>query len=145
MKCCADSAVGCVRLVTIVIATGGLPDRVLVARCAEEDRVLLTKDRRLAMIARGATPVVLVPEDGIDEAARALRIALEIDWQYAPLTRCIIDNRRLRRHRPLRRSGYRKGHEQRAARCGCAPNVVAFIGREDTSAGCSSGSPPGYR
>jgi uncharacterized protein len=78
-----------------VIATGGLPDRVLVARCAEEDRVLLTKDRRLAMIARGAKPVVLVPGDGIDEAARALRITLEIDWQYAPLTRCIIDNRAL--------------------------------------------------
>jgi hypothetical protein len=38
---------------------------------------------------------VLVPGDGIDETARALRIALDIDWQHAPFTRCIVDNRPL--------------------------------------------------
>ena len=78
-----------------VIAAGGLPDRVLAARCAEEDRVLLTKDRRLAATVEGTAPVVLVPAAGIDEAARALRIALDIDWQHAPFTRCIVDNRPL--------------------------------------------------
>jgi uncharacterized protein len=78
-----------------VIAVGGVPDRALAARCAEEDRVLLTKDRRLARTIEGIAPVVLVPGDGIDEAARALRIALDIDWQYAPFTRCIVDNRTL--------------------------------------------------
>jgi uncharacterized protein with PIN domain len=31
-----------------VTAAGGLSDRALAARCAEEGRVLLTKDRRLA-------------------------------------------------------------------------------------------------
>ena len=38
---------------------------------------------------------MLLPGDGIDEAARALRIALDIDWRHAPLTRCIVDNRPL--------------------------------------------------
>ena len=78
-----------------VIAAGGLPDRVIAARCAEEDRVLLTKDRQLAATASGIAPVVLLPGNGIAEAARALRIALDIDWQYAPFTRCIVDNRLL--------------------------------------------------
>ena len=64
-----------------VLAAGGLPDRVLAARCAEEDRVLLTKDRHLAAIVRRTAPVVLLPSNGIDEAARALRIALNVDWR----------------------------------------------------------------
>jgi hypothetical protein len=31
-----------------VIAAGGLPDRALAARCAKEDRILLSEDRHLA-------------------------------------------------------------------------------------------------
>jgi uncharacterized protein len=57
--------------------------------------LLLTKDRRLATTVTGTTPVVLLPGDGIDETARAWRIALDIDWQHAPFTRCIVDNRPL--------------------------------------------------
>ena len=38
---------------------------------------------------------MLLPGNGIDEAARALRIALGIDWQHTPFTRCIVDNRSL--------------------------------------------------
>ena len=75
-----------------VIATDGLPDRVIAARCAEEDRVLLTRDRQLAATVSGIAPVVLLPGNGIDETARALRIALDIDWQYTPFTRCLVDN-----------------------------------------------------
>jgi uncharacterized protein len=78
-----------------VIAVGGLSDRAIAARCAEEHRVLLTKDRRLATTIRGDAPVVLLPGGGIDEAARGLRGALGINWQHAPFTRCIVDNRLL--------------------------------------------------
>jgi hypothetical protein len=78
-----------------VIAAGRLPDRALAARCAKEDRILLTKDRHLAATVTGAAQVVLLPRGSIGEAARALRIALEIDWQHAPFTRCIVDNRSL--------------------------------------------------
>jgi uncharacterized protein len=78
-----------------VIAAGGLPDRALAARCVEEDRILLTKDRDLAATAAGTASVLLVPGSGIDKAARALRAALDIDWQHAPFTRCIVDNRPL--------------------------------------------------
>ena len=77
-----------------VITGGGLPDHALAARCAEEDRILLTKNRYLATTVIG-TPVVLLPGDGIDEAARALPIALDIDWQHGPFTRCTVHNRPL--------------------------------------------------
>jgi uncharacterized protein len=78
-----------------VIAAGGIPDRALAARCAAEERVLLTKDRRLAMTVKGIAPVVLVPGNGIDAAGRALRSALGIDWLHAPFTRCLVDNQPL--------------------------------------------------
>ena len=75
-----------------VIAAGGLPDRELAARCAEEGWILLTKDRGLAATVAKTASVLLLPGDGIDAAARALRAALEVDWQHAPFTRCLVDN-----------------------------------------------------
>src|SRR4029077_17469575 len=91
-----------------VIAAGGLPDRVIAARCAEEDRVLLTKDRQLAASVSGIAPVVLLPGNGIDEAARALRIALDIDWQYAPSPAALSTTGRSRRRRLVLRRECRK-------------------------------------
>ena len=78
-----------------VIAAGGLSDRAISARCVDEHRILLTKDRHLAATVTGDAPVALLPGGGIDEAARALRNALGVDWQHAPFTRCIVDNRPL--------------------------------------------------
>jgi len=75
--------------------------RVGVCRCAlaptadVPGRVLLTKDRHLVATVADAAPVVLVQGDGIDEIARTLRTALDIDWHRAPFTRCIVDNRPL--------------------------------------------------
>jgi len=75
-----------------VIADQELPDRVLARRSAEEDRVLLTKDRHLVAVAGRTARVVLVTGDGVDENARALRQSLDIDWEYAPFARCLLDN-----------------------------------------------------
>ena len=77
------------------IADGGIPDRTLAVRCSRERRVLLTRDRQLAETVKDAASVMLVPEEGIDAAARALRVSLKVDWQYAPFTRCLADNRPL--------------------------------------------------
>jgi hypothetical protein len=78
-----------------IIAEGGLPDRALAMRCAKEERILLTKDRSLALVAKDRAQVMLVPGDGIDAAARALHAALGINWQHAPFTRCLVDNQLL--------------------------------------------------
>ena len=55
-------------------------------------RILVTRDRHLAAAARGKVTVVRLAVSEITEQARALRAALGIDWQYAPFTRCLVDN-----------------------------------------------------
>ena len=74
------------------VAAGGLDDAALIARCAGECRVLLTRDRRLAARAAGAVRVLLLAETEIEAQARVLGTALGIDWQHAPFTRCVVDN-----------------------------------------------------
>lgn len=75
-----------------LLAEAGWPDRALVELCAREDRVLLTKDRELGLIAREAVPVLLLVARSIDGNARELREVLGVDWQHAPFTRCLVDN-----------------------------------------------------
>ena len=77
------------------IISSGLRDREVIERCNAEGRILLTKDRALATAARKAMRVVLLVGAGIDADARAVADALELDWQHAPFTRCVIDNARL--------------------------------------------------
>ena len=74
------------------LAAGGIADAAIIARCTAEGRTLITRDRHLETRAQGRVPVVRLAEDGIDAQARALRSALNIDWQYAPFTRCLVDN-----------------------------------------------------
>jgi uncharacterized protein len=74
------------------IAAGGIGDRELIGRCAAEGRILLTRDRRLAARAAGAVAVVPVAAGGVAAQAGALKAALEIDWERAPFTRCLLDN-----------------------------------------------------
>src|SRR5215472_13209613 len=83
-----------------VIAKGGVPDRELTVCCAEEDRVLLTRDRHLFAVAGDVARVILVPEDRIDRIAIGLRDTLKLDWQHAPFTRCLVDNRVLKEAPP---------------------------------------------
>jgi hypothetical protein len=75
------------------IATGGVSDQALVARCIAEGRLLLTRDRHLTEIAvaRGVQ-VARLPDLGIEPQARMLRRQLGIDWQHAPFSRCLADN-----------------------------------------------------
>jgi uncharacterized protein with PIN domain len=75
-----------------LFAEGGWSDRELVELCAREDRVLLTKDRQLALSARDTIPVLLLGSRGMDGNARELREVLGVDWQHAPFTRCLVDN-----------------------------------------------------
>jgi len=74
------------------IAEGGAADHALIARCAAERRVLITRDRHLAARAYGAVRTVRLGCNHIDDQARSLRVHLGIDWQRAPFTRCIVDN-----------------------------------------------------
>jgi uncharacterized protein with PIN domain len=126
-----------------VIAEGGLPDRVVAARYAAEDRILSTGDRHLAATLAGVARALLIAENSLDEIAAALSAALDLDWQRAPFTRCIVDNH------PLEPASAdlaaRVPEKSRAAGglCGYALIAAASIGREAMSAACSSASRSG--
>jgi uncharacterized protein len=83
-----------------LLAEGGWPDRELVNLCARDDRILLTKDRQLALVAREAVPILLLTGRSIDGNACELREVLGVDWQRAPFTRCLVDNALLRAAEP---------------------------------------------
>ncbi len=74
------------------LAAGEGHDRELVERCIDDGRILLTRDRQLALTARAAIPVLLLASHKLDEAARQLHEVLGVDWQHAPFTRCLLDN-----------------------------------------------------
>jgi uncharacterized protein with PIN domain len=75
------------------LAASGQADVDLLARCRREERVLVTRDRRLALAAGGIeVRAVLLGDDGDEAQALALVQALGVDWTCAPFTRCLIDN-----------------------------------------------------
>jgi uncharacterized protein with PIN domain len=75
------------------VSEGGEPDRVLIDRARTEDRLLVTRDRRLAAEARTADiPVVLLTDDRTGDQALALGREAGVDWLAAPFTRCVVDN-----------------------------------------------------
>src|SRR4051812_21630826 len=60
-------------------------------RCALHRRStdLITRDRHLEARAHGPVRVIRLTANRVEEQARALP---GIDWQYAPFTRCLVDN-----------------------------------------------------
>lgn len=83
-----------------VIAEDGTPDDALVRRALDEDRLLLTCDRRLAAASELAGRAVLVTADGLDAAAAEIGSRIRVDWLRAPFSRCLIDNAVLRAAHP---------------------------------------------
>ena len=75
------------------LASGGEPDRDLLHIALEEGRILLTRDKRLA---EAAPESVLIEGRGVEEEARSLARGVVLDWDFAPFTRCVMDNARLR-------------------------------------------------
>jgi hypothetical protein len=86
-----------------VIAARGCRDRDLVEQAHAEQRILLTRDRRLVEIRRAHDRTIVLQSDGIDACARELARRLALDWTFDPLSRCTLCNTRLERadHRLL--------------------------------------------
>jgi uncharacterized protein with PIN domain len=78
------------------VAERGLKDAALIDRSAEEGRILVSRDRRLAHEASGRARAVLLATDDLDRQAAHLSRALRLDWTSAPFTRCLVDNTPLR-------------------------------------------------
>ena len=75
------------------LAENGEPDEALLRTARKEARILLTRDKRLAASAEES---VLIAGWGVDAEAHSLSRAVVLDWEFAPFTRCVIDNAHLR-------------------------------------------------
>lgn len=76
----------------------GERDAELLALARAENRVLVTRDKRLAADAHPRA--VLVEGRGAHAEAESLAAALPIDWRLAPFSRCLVDNAPLRDAEP---------------------------------------------
>lgn len=84
------------------LATASAGDRDVLEACRAQSRILLTRDRHLALHARRLRIVLLAGND-LDAQAVELSHALEVDWMRAPFTRCLLDNTPLREATPRER------------------------------------------
>lgn len=79
------------------LAAGGEKDETLVKTARNEGRILLTRDKRLAAAFEES---VIIRGWGVEAEARCLTEAVVMDWDFAPFTRCVVDNARLREATP---------------------------------------------
>jgi uncharacterized protein with PIN domain len=70
----------------------GLADAALLDFALSEKRLLLTCDRALGTRRGSAGSVVTLSSAGLEATARELAERVQIDWLYAPFTRCLVDN-----------------------------------------------------
>ena len=75
-----------------VIAERGRNDRELVEQAHAEDRVLLTRDRRLVEIRKANDRTFVLESVGIDAWAAELVRRLGLDWNHSPFSRCNVCN-----------------------------------------------------
>jgi uncharacterized protein with PIN domain len=76
------------------LAHDGQSDAELLELARTENRVLVTRDKRLA--ARAHPRAMVVEGRGAHAEAENLASRLPIDWAFAPFTRCMVDNALLR-------------------------------------------------
>lgn len=107
------------------IATNGADDLLLLAQAAAEDRILLTRDRRLLAAAPADLRACGVRAERTDAAAVELRDQLGVDWLMAPFTRCLVDNMALRPAAEHERTAM----PLRARAVGGAVNICPACGR----------------
>ena len=76
----------------VLIMPNGTDDRILYERAKEENRLLLTRDRKMKEF-RGSEPyIVLLECNELDDCVVALNRLLPIDWHFRPFSRCMSCN-----------------------------------------------------
>jgi uncharacterized protein with PIN domain len=77
------------------IAGPGIADRELIDHAVREDRLLITRDRKLAEYRAAPKRVVTLDGNGMAACVRELSERLAIDWLHDPFSRCVLCNTRL--------------------------------------------------
>mgnify|MGYP001115281489 CR=1 FL=1 len=75
-----------------VIAKDAVDDYLILRQAIEEGRLLITRDRELALHRRAKGTVILLEADGLEACAAALSEQVPVDWLRAPFTRCMNCN-----------------------------------------------------
>lgn len=78
------------------IEQDGRNDYVLLQQALKEDRLLITRDKKLLEHRRAPGTVVLLECDGLEDCIRDLSGKVSINWLYRPFTRCMVCNTSLR-------------------------------------------------
>ncbi len=74
------------------IASSGTGDAALIAAAIIDDRLVVTRDRRLAERRGAAGRVLVLASSDLPGQARELAEHCRIDWLFRPFTRCVVDN-----------------------------------------------------
>lgn len=82
------------------VGPDGASDRSLLARAIAESRWLITRDAGLTRLRQAGDVVLVLGENGLDRCARELTGRLDVDWLYAPFTRCLRCNSMLQQGPP---------------------------------------------
>ncbi len=75
-----------------VVAINAIPDYYLLRQAIDENRLLLTRDRKLMEHRRAPGNVILLTCNSLEECVQALTQQLHIDWQHKPFSRCLVCN-----------------------------------------------------
>lgn len=73
----------------------GTNDADLVARAVMENRLLLTRDRKILERRAAAGRTLLLAGTGIEDWVAELTVRLNLDWQCRPFSRCLVCNTEL--------------------------------------------------
>ncbi len=74
------------------IEQDGRADYALLQQALKEDRLLITRDKKLLEHRRAPGTVVLLECDGLEDCIRDLSRKVSINWLYRPFTRCMVCN-----------------------------------------------------
>lgn len=79
----------------VFIPDYGQADNEIVQYARDENRILITRDRKINEYRNAEHFVLLIQENYLNEQLREISNALNIDWLYKPFSRCMICNTEL--------------------------------------------------
>lgn len=82
------------------IELSGCSDARLLERALEEQRILVTRDRKLIEHRAARERVVLLQANSLADCAQEVAQHLGIDWCFQPFSRCLLCNQLLRQASP---------------------------------------------
>lgn len=100
------------------VPVSGTPDGQVLVQARQEQRWLLTRDRRLCQAAARQGPVLLLASQGLKANQEELSRRLTLDWLYRPFSRCKKCNTPLQPH-PANESPLPPDRPQATHRCPC--------------------------